>query len=354
VGPSAAPGLTRGQEARFLTSVRIFFEGPGCWSRRLKPVAMGESLSGRAFAALDGSSPMAVRKARQAGHIVADAQGRYDPGHPDNRRWLARTKQSERRHAMPPAVRLEAAVARLERQEFEVATWRSFYVERAALGAWLHAHADRLLAALRAFPGDAIVLGEGPGARTVPRFVPLLWNIEAEHAAFATALQSAIAEHIDRMGDVHRSIERALDDAGADWRAHRPVPAKGMTRDFSWAEPATMAQVERRRAALTATMEHMKIGIRRSDLLAAWPAERVVGGLVIGWRQSVIEQFAVRDTARLLTKMARPVNHSTQWQLFSTLQGILKGVVAMAEHAVGEEHNAMRARFRPIVGSIAL
>ena len=317
---------------------------------------MGESLSGRAFAMLDGSTPMAVRKARQAGHIVADKQGRFDPKNRRNAAWLARTKQSERRHAIPPAVRLEAAVARLERQEFEVATWQASYVERAPLGAWLHAHADHLLAALRAFPADEIVLREG--ARSVPRYVPLLWNVEAEWPAFATALRAAMAEHVEAIGDMHAVIERALDDAGADWRGCRPTPPKGMTNDSSWEEPTTMARVERRRAAAAAALERMKLAMRRGDLLAAWPAERAVAGLVIGWRTSVIEQFGVRHAALLLTKMARAVNHSTQWQLFTALQGILKGVVCMAEHAVGgEEHDAhsdMRARFLPVIRSIAL
>ena len=319
---------------------------------------MGESLSGRAFAVLDGSSPMAVRKAWQAGHIVADKQGRFDPTNKRNAAWLARTKQSERRTAIPPSVRLEAAIARLERQEFEVATWQAFYVERAPLSAWLHAHADCLLAALREFPGDDVVLGEGPDAHTVPRYVPLLWAVESEHAAFATAVRAAMAEHIDSMGDVHRSIERALDYAGADWRGYRPEARKGMTHDSSWLDPATMAQVERRRAAASAAMERMKVAVRSGELLAARPAERAVGRLVIGWRQSVIEQFGVRHAALLLTKMACPVNQSTQWQLFTALQGVLKGVVCMAEQAVGgEEHDAhsdMRARFRPVIGSIAL
>ena len=254
------------------------------------------------------------------------------------------------------SVRLEAAIARLERQEFEVATWQAFYVERAPLGAWLHEHADCLLAALREFPGDEIVLREG--ARPVPRYVPLLWNVEGEWSAFATALRAAMAEHVEAMGDMHAAIERALDDAGADWRGYRPAPPKGMTRDSSWEEPATMAQAERRRAAATAALERMKVAMRRGDLLAAWPAERVVGRLVIGWRTSVIEQFGVRHAALVLTKVARPVNHSTQWQLFTALQGILKGVVCMAEHAVGgEEHDAhsdMRARFLPVIRSIAL
>src|SRR5262245_2492412 len=128
-------------------------------------MAMGESLSGRAFAVLDGSSPAAVRKARDAGHIVADAQGRYDPRHARNRAWLKREKQTERRAAKLPEARLQAASARLATLEFEVEVRRGFYVPREPLALWLHRIADALQGGAaglpRAVDGATAVAGRG-------------------------------------------------------------------------------------------------------------------------------------------------------------------------------------------------
>jgi hypothetical protein len=49
---------------------------------------MAQGLGVKAMARLAGVSPAAVRKARAAGYLLADAEGRFDPALPGNRFWL--------------------------------------------------------------------------------------------------------------------------------------------------------------------------------------------------------------------------------------------------------------------------
>jgi len=282
-------------------------------------MAMGESLSGRAFAVLDGSSPAAVRKARDAGHIVADAQGRYDPRHARNRAWLKREKQTERRAAKLPEARLQAASARLATLEFEVEVRRGFYVPREPLALWLHRIADALQGALRAFPE--------------PWTVPLLWPVEEEREAFAVILREAMARQLEDMGDLHAAIERALDTAGTEWRGHRPEPRKGVELP-KWKPPTTMTEVERRRAMATMELEAMKVAVRRGQLLADWPARHAVNGLIIEWQQQCMEWFSVRQGPDLLAKMRRPIMHSEQWSLHMAVQGVMRTLLGNVDRAV--------------------
>lgn len=282
---------------------------------------MAQSLSGRAFAVLDGSSPAAVRKARSAGHIVADAQGRYDPKDRRNAAWLKRERQTERQAATLSEARLQAASARLATLEFEVEVRRGFYVPRELLALRLHRVANALLLALRAFPE--------------PWAVPLLWEIEEEREAFATALREAMARHLEDMGNLHDAIERALDEAGTSWRGHRPEPRKGVSIP-AWKPPATIAQAERRRAAATTTLETMKVEVRRGLLLAEWPARKAGNSLIIGWQQQCMEWFAVRQGAGLLVQMGRRVDHMAQWNLHQALQRVMRVMLCGVDEAVAD------------------
>jgi hypothetical protein len=297
---------------------------------------MAQSLSGRAFAVLDGSSPAAVRKARDAGHIVADAQGRYDPKDRRNAAWLKREKQTERRAAKLPEARLQAASARLATLEFEVEVRCGFYVPRESLALWLHRVADTLLLALRAFPA--------------PWAVPVLWEVEEEREAFATALREAMARHLEDMGDLHAAIERALDEAGTSWRGHRPEPRKGVGIP-AWKPPATIAQAEHRRAAATTTLETMKVEVRRGLLLAEWPAQKAGNGLIIGWRQQCMEWFAVRQGAGLLVQMGRRVDHMAQWTLHQALQRVMRVMLCGVDQAVADGGDDEQAAVRRRIGT---
>jgi hypothetical protein len=280
---------------------------------------MAQSLSGRAFAVLDGSSPAAVRKARDAGHIVADAQGRYDPKNRRNAAWLKREKQMERRAAKLPEARLQAASARLATLEFEVEIRRGCYVPRELLALRLHCVADALLLALRTFPE--------------PWAVPLLWEVEKERETFATALRGAMTRHLEDMGDLHAAIEEALDKAGTSWRGARPEPRKDVELP-KWTPPTTMAEAERRRARATTELETMKVAVRRGLLLADWPARHAYSGLIIEWRDHCMEWFAVRQGPGLLSKMQRPIIHAEQWALFTAVRGVMRTLLGNVDRAV--------------------
>lgn len=185
---------------------------------------MGSHLSGKAFARLDGSTPITVRRARQAGHLVADSKGRLDPKHPTNAQWLQRAKQPDQRNAIAPEARLAAASAKLHTLEFEVAVRREFYVPREPLAARLHLQANALLAALTMFPE--------------PWAFPMLWPVEEEREAFAVSAREAMARHIGEVfSDIHGAIERALDTAGTQWRGHKPEPRKGIALP-PWKRPS--------------------------------------------------------------------------------------------------------------------
>ena len=300
---------------------------------------MAEPLSGKAFARLDGSSPVTVRRARQAGHIVCDAHGRYDPKNKRNAAWLKREKQGELREATTAEMRLEAVTARLERLEFDVAVQAAFYVDRSAVAVWLHHVADCLLLALGKFPEAWAT--------------PLLWPVEAERERFVQVLRAAMAEHIASMGDVHGLIDRALEEAGTQWRGHRPVPLKGMALDAEELPPETLVQAEKRRAAAVTELERMKVRVRRGDLLAAWPAEGAAGDLVLGWRYSYTESFAVRHSAEILAHMGRSGDEE-RWRLFKALQYVMRVILIGVEGAGRDAHAGIWHRFLPLLGTIPL
>jgi hypothetical protein len=284
-------------------------------------VKTAKRLSLKALARLDGTAPVTVRRARQAGRIVADADGRYDPMNPVNREWLARSKQTE--WAAPPLTdRLSAASARLRNLEYDVLVRRWFYIERAPVAGWLHKTADLILTELRAFPEERVVeflcIGQSP-----EQFVPIL--------------RRHMGQHIEDMGDQHAAIEKALDQAAARWRGHRPEPDRDGPKVPPWDPPATLAEARSRHAAAVGELEDMKLRVRIGELMADWPARKAVGDLLIGWQQQCMEHFGVRHGVLILAEAGITASKQDQWNFFNLLRIPMRVLLQRVDRKIADD-----------------
>ena len=278
------------------------------------------AISQRAWARELGISHQSISQAAREGKVKLDADGRINPDLATNHAWAAHAGE-RKRDALSPAARLDAAGAKLRGLEYDVVVRRSYYCERELAARWLHRLADEYLRELTAFPGElyAALLSFG----RPDGFLPIV----CKH----------LAEHIAEGGDPHAAVETALDGAAARWRGHRPeLQGREAPKVPAWVPPRTIREAQRRHAAATAAIEDMKIKVRSGELLADWPARLAVGDLVLAWRNSLRENFAVRRVATILAEARIPVTHESQWLFFRQIETVMASLIERVEFETSE------------------
>ena len=277
-------------------------------------------LSGRGLARLDGCAPATVIKGTLAGAIGPNSHGFYDTEDARTIKWLARVKRPDRIMSAGTEARFDQVVARVQRLEYEVATWRAFYFERAPLETWLLATADSVSAALARFPE--------------PWALALLW-VESERERFGVVVGKAMRGHVGHaMRDMPGAVVRALDNAAARWRTHRPERLRdggGEVDRLVDDMPETLIAADKRKSEATAALERARVAVSTGKLLA-YPAMRhEIVGLVLRWRDALLEQFGAGNCATLLATMGRTATPLALHALHVRLACVLWNVLVQAE-----------------------
>ena len=284
-------------------------------------------LSGRGLARLDGCAPATVIKATLAGTIAPNSHGLYDTEDARTIQWLSRVRRPDRVMSAGTEARLDQVVARVQRLEYEVATWRAFYIERAPLETWLLATAVSVSAAVAPFPE--------------PWALALLWPVESERERFGVVVGKAMRGHVGRaMRDMPRAVVRALDDAAAGWRTHRPerlrdggLEVGGLDDDM----PATLIAADKRKSEAMAKLDRMRVAVAAGKLLAYPAMRREVVGLVLRWRDALLEQFGVGNCALILSALVRPATPLTLHALHTRIGYVLWNVLVRAENEARDQ-----------------
>jgi phage terminase large subunit GpA-like protein len=202
---------------------------------------------------------------------------------------------------------------RLRNLEYDVLLRRTFYTERAPLAEWLHQTADAVIEGLRSFAeqyGPAVAEG-----------------LQKPRVTVAALLGSHIAAQIVELGDLHLEIDKALNSAAARWKRFPPERGENGPEAPQWVPPADYAEAQRRQLAATAALEEIKLQVRSGALLADWPACKATADLLIAWRLTCLEWFAVRACASILAQLALPASNENQWGFFAAVQRAMRAML---------------------------